>query len=64
MAATAYFDLVLRSVTEPGLLKTLVKFLLDDNYDGTRLLDVLVQRLDSEDRVRGKELDIGFLWTQ
>ncbi|XP_026468597.1 UPF0518 protein AAEL005291-like, partial [Ctenocephalides felis] len=51
VAATAYFDLVLRSVTEPGLLKTLVKFLLDDNYDGTRLLDVLVQRLDSEDRL-------------
>lgn len=48
IAAMAYLDLILRSVTEPALLKIFVKFLLDDTkFDGERILDVLVERLAS-----------------
>lgn len=44
----AYLDLILRSVTEPALLKMFIKFLLDDTkFDGDRILDVLVDRLMS-----------------
>lgn len=46
----AYLDLILRSVTEPALLKIFVKFLLDHTkFDGDRLMDVLVERLTSND---------------
>lgn len=50
----AYLDLILRSVTEPGLLRVFVRFLLDaDKFDGQRILDVLVERISSPDtRVR------------
>lgn len=50
IAAMAYLDLILRSVTEPALLKVLVQFLLDETkFDGERILDVLVDRLSSND---------------
>lgn len=54
IAAMAYLDLILRSVTEPALLKIFVQFLLDETkFDGDRILDVLVERLHSNDnRVR------------
>ncbi|XP_076681718.1 FHIP family protein AGAP011705 isoform X2 [Andrena cerasifolii] len=51
VAATAYFDLFLRSVTEPGLLRSLVRFLLEDNYDEYRILDSLIQRISSRSRL-------------
>lgn len=51
VAATAYFDLFLRSVTEPGLLRSFVRFLLEDNYDECRILDSLIQRISSRSRV-------------
>ncbi|KAK2584278.1 hypothetical protein KPH14_006680 [Odynerus spinipes] len=51
VAATAYFDLFLRSVTEPGLLRSLVRFLLEDNYDECRILDSLIQRISSRSRL-------------
>lgn len=51
VSATAYFDLFLRSVTDPGLLHTLIKFLLEDNYDECRILDSLIQRISSRSRV-------------
>lgn len=45
-----YFDLILRSVTEPGLLNLMIKFLLDDQkFDGQRIIDVLIERLNSPD---------------
>lgn len=48
IAAMAYLDLILRSVTEPALLKIFIKFLLDETkFDGDRVLDVLVERLMS-----------------
>ncbi|KAG4065243.1 hypothetical protein HA402_012685 [Bradysia odoriphaga] len=50
IAAMAYFDLILRSVTDPGLLSVFVRFLLDtEKFDGQRMLDVLVERISSVD---------------
>ncbi|XP_065077982.1 FHIP family protein AAEL005291 isoform X2 [Ochlerotatus camptorhynchus] len=50
VSAMAYLDLIVRSVTEPGLIQIIVKFLLDeDKFDGQRILDVLVERLNSND---------------
>lgn len=51
VAATAYFDLFLRSVTDPGLLRSLVRFLLEDNYDDCRILDSLIQRISARSRL-------------
>ncbi|XP_011143844.1 UPF0518 protein AAEL005291 isoform X2 [Harpegnathos saltator] len=51
VAATAYFDLFLRSVTDPGLLGSLIRFLLEDNYDDNRILDSLIQRISSRSRL-------------
>ncbi|XP_011706204.1 PREDICTED: FTS and Hook-interacting protein homolog, partial [Wasmannia auropunctata] len=51
VTATAYFDLFLRSVTDPGLLRSLVRFLLEDNYDDCRILDSLIQRISSRSRL-------------
>lgn len=54
IAAMVYLDLILRSVTDPGLLKIMIKFLLDDEkFDGERILDILIDRINSHDsRVR------------
>uniref|UniRef100_A0AAG5DTK5 FHF complex subunit HOOK-interacting protein C-terminal domain-containing protein n=1 Tax=Anopheles atroparvus TaxID=41427 RepID=A0AAG5DTK5_ANOAO len=50
VSAMAYFDLIVRSITEPGLIQLVVRFLLDeDKFDGQRILDVLVERLNSND---------------
>lgn len=50
ITAMAYLDLILRSVTEPALLKIFVQFLLDESkFDGDRIIDVLVDRLSSND---------------
>ncbi|CAH1723738.1 unnamed protein product [Chironomus riparius] len=50
IAAMVYLDLILRSVTDPGLLKIMIKFLLDDEkFDGERILDILIDRINSHD---------------
>uniref|UniRef100_A0A1Q3FCH4 FHF complex subunit HOOK-interacting protein C-terminal domain-containing protein n=1 Tax=Culex tarsalis TaxID=7177 RepID=A0A1Q3FCH4_CULTA len=50
VSAMAYLDLIIRSVSEPGLIQIIVRFLLDaDKFDGQRILDVLVERLNSND---------------
>lgn len=50
IAAMVYFDLILRSVTEPGLLNLMIKFLLDgQKFDGQRIIDVLIERINSPD---------------
>jgi hypothetical protein len=56
VAATAYFDLFLRSVTDPGLLYSFVRFVLKDEYDGERILDSLIQRINTKSRVSGYTL--------
>lgn len=46
----AYLDLILRSVTEPGLMKIFIRFLLEENkFDDQRIIDVLVDRINSTD---------------
>lgn len=50
ISAMSYLDLILRSVTEPELMKLFVKFLLDiEKFDGERILDTLVGRLSATD---------------
>jgi Retinoic acid induced 16-like protein len=50
IAAMVYLDLILRSITDPGLLPILIKFLLDDEkFDGERIIDVLIERINSPD---------------
>ncbi|XP_055716920.1 FHIP family protein GA25918 isoform X3 [Phlebotomus papatasi] len=50
VSTMAYFDLILRSVTEPGLLSIFIKFLLDEEkFDGQRIIDILVERINSTD---------------
>ena len=45
-----YLDLILRSVTDPGLLPIMIKFLLDDEkFDEQRIIDVLIERINSPD---------------
>lgn len=48
IAATAYLELILRTVTHPGLLYPVLKFLLTVDYDGVRLLDILMSRINSD----------------
>ena len=50
IAAMVYLDLIIRSVTDPGLLPILIKFLLDkEKFDGQRIIDGLIDRLNSPD---------------
>lgn len=51
IAATAYLDLLLRSVTDPGLLMSVVKFLLEVIYDGKRILHILINRINDKSNV-------------
>lgn len=46
IAATAYLELILRTVTQPGLLYPVLKFLLTVEYDGLRLLHILMSRIN------------------
>lgn len=41
----------MRSATEPGLLLSLVKFLLEMNYDNRRILDILISRINGPSKV-------------
>lgn len=61
ISAMAYLDLMLRSMTESGLLRVFVKFLLDkEKFDGQRMIDILIERINSTDsRVSGdRHLDL------
>lgn len=51
VAATAYLELILRTVTHPGLFYALLQFLLQMQYDGDRILHILTQRIHSEDQL-------------
>ncbi|KAK9751859.1 methyltransferase (DUF5917) [Popillia japonica] len=48
ITATAYLELILRTVTHPGLLYPLLQFLLQIEYDGQRLLIILMNRINAE----------------
>ncbi|XP_025833701.1 UPF0518 protein AGAP011705-like [Agrilus planipennis] len=51
IAATAYLELILRTVTSPGLLYSLLQFLLQVPYDGQKMLDILIKRINSENQI-------------
>lgn len=51
IATIAYLDLIIRSVTEPGLLPDLIRFLLKETFNDVYLLDILVYRIDSSFRL-------------
>ncbi|KAL1493126.1 hypothetical protein ABEB36_011247 [Hypothenemus hampei] len=48
VAASAYLELIIRTVTEPGLLHSVLRFLMEV-YDGEQLLNILMQRIRSSD---------------
>lgn len=50
ISVATYLDLILRTVTEPGLRKIMIKFLLDDEkFEEQRIIDVLIERINSPD---------------
>lgn len=53
-AAMAYLELLLRCVTRWGLLKTVLHFLFVYEYDGVRVIDVLLRRLEGNSQVSTK----------
>lgn len=46
VAATAYLELCVRSVTPRGLLKPILEFLIKYRYDGVKVMNVIIKRLD------------------
>ncbi|CAI6366055.1 unnamed protein product [Macrosiphum euphorbiae] len=46
--ATVYLDLLLRSVTHPGLLQTFVKFVLCERFEKIKIIELLVNRINSK----------------
>ncbi|XP_026332235.1 UPF0518 protein GF15501 isoform X3 [Hyposmocoma kahamanoa] len=50
-AAMAYLELVLRCATSSGLLKAVLHFLMQYEYDGVRVIDVLLARLDGDSQL-------------
>ncbi|XP_044765322.1 FHIP family protein GH13096 [Coccinella septempunctata] len=47
VASIAYTELILRTVTQPGLLYSMLEFLLKTEYDGRRLVSILLERLNT-----------------
>lgn len=45
--ATVYLDLLLRSVTHPGLLQTFVKFVLCEKFEKIKIIELLVNRINN-----------------
>ncbi|RVE49313.1 hypothetical protein evm_006026 [Chilo suppressalis] len=50
-AAMAYLELVLRCVTQRGLLRAVLHFLFAYEYDGVRVVDVLLRRLEGNSQL-------------
>lgn len=46
--ATVYLDLLLRSVTHPGLLQTFVKFVLCERFEKIKIIELLINRINSK----------------
>ncbi|XP_067297771.1 FHF complex subunit HOOK-interacting protein 1A [Pseudorasbora parva] len=47
MTTTAYLDLFIRSVSEPALLHTFLRFILLHRHDSVHILDTLVSRINT-----------------
>ncbi|XP_073959855.1 FHIP family protein AGAP011705-like isoform X2 [Choristoneura fumiferana] len=50
-AAMAYLELVLRCSTQRGLLRAVLHFLFTYEYDGVKLIDVMLRRLDGNSQL-------------
>ncbi|XP_022170542.1 UPF0518 protein GG24907 isoform X1 [Myzus persicae] len=46
--ATVYLDLLLRSVTHPGLLQTFAKFVLCERFEKIKIIELLVNRINNK----------------
>uniref|UniRef100_A0A8D8LHU9 UPF0518 protein CG3558 n=1 Tax=Cacopsylla melanoneura TaxID=428564 RepID=A0A8D8LHU9_9HEMI len=51
VVATAYLELFVRSVSHPGVLHSFVKFILTATYENKRVVDCLIQRINSSYRL-------------
>lgn len=47
-----YLELLLRCVTPGGLLRVVLHFLFTYEYDGVKIMDVLLGRLEGNSQVR------------
>ena len=52
IAATAYLDLCLRTIYDPGLLKIFLKFVLCTKVEGIDLLNTLINRINFTTKVK------------
>lgn len=51
IAATAYLDLFLRSITDANLMKVFLKFIMVERSDGVPILELLVSRIAQESQL-------------
>jgi len=51
IASTAYLELFVRKVTDPGLLRTFLRFILVAVVDDVSIIDTLTSRITSTPRV-------------
>ncbi|CAA9995331.1 unnamed protein product [Nesidiocoris tenuis] len=49
--ATAYFDMIIRSLTAPGLLYCFIKFILVEVYDGQCIIDIFIERINGNQKL-------------
>lgn len=61
MTTTAYLDLFLRSISEPALLETFLRFILLHQHENVHILDTLTSRINTPFRVRRAPVE-GKLW--
>ncbi|MXR00124.1 hypothetical protein E5288_WYG012625 [Bos mutus] len=47
MTTTAYLDLFLRSISEPALLETFLRFILLHQHENVHILDTLTSRINT-----------------
>ena len=52
IASTAYLELFIRKVTDPGLLRTFLHFILLGRVDDVNVIESLANRVTSTPRVR------------
>ncbi|XP_078602387.1 FHF complex subunit HOOK-interacting protein 1A-like isoform X2 [Branchiostoma floridae x Branchiostoma japonicum] len=51
IASTTYFDLFLRTITEPALMKAFLRFITTATYDDHLVMDALISRITSNSRI-------------
>lgn len=61
IAATAYLDLFLRSITDANLMKVFLKFILIERSDGVPILELLVSRIAQESQLA--VISLGLFYT-